>query len=511
MKKTIYLILGDQLSSGHPFLQRKQWSAGESLMMIESIPRTGWMPYHPQKLLYLFTCMRRFAMELQRSHPSLPFKYVEGSLKTFSQVVDDEECSELHVVEPSEPRAKKWIQEDLKASVVYHDNPFFLADDSLLPPKPPYLLENFYRKMRVKLNILMENGEPQGGAWNFDEQNRQPPDKHLIQNLPEDFLNQDWFDETDKKNFSKVEKMLRPHVPADRFGSWTRPRLPTHRKTALMFLEEFVSKRLSLFGPYEDAMVGQSNGLFHSGLSAPMNIQILSAREIVAAVEQANGDVPLSSREGFIRQVIGWREFVRLIYLRHDSDYSASNFFGFNGKLPPLYWGTNTKLNCLSKNVESVRQHAYSHHIPRLMVLGNFALLTKTNPHEVNRWFWSVYLDAYEWVVTPNVLGMSQFADGGVFATKPYVSGANYINKMSNYCSECRYDPKQSTGEKACPFNSLYWNFIDETQRLKVSRPSFARRMGMMWSVWNKKPEEEKALIRNKAAESIELARSGAL
>jgi len=145
------------------------------------------------------------------------------------------------------------------------------------------------------------------------------------------------------------------------------------------------------------------------------------------------------------------------------------------------------------------------------MVLGNFALLTKTNPHEVNRWFWSVYLDAYEWVVTPNVLGMSQFADGGVFATKPYVSGANYINKMSNYCAGCKYDPKQTTGEDACPFNALYWNFIDETQRLKVSRPSFARRMGMMWSVWNKKTEEEKSLVRKRAAEVTKLAREGAL
>ncbi|MEN9824625.1 MAG: hypothetical protein RI953_370 [Pseudomonadota bacterium] len=511
MKKTIYLLLGDQLSSQHPFLKRTKWLPGECLMMIESIPRTEWMPYHPQKLLYLFTCMRRFAHDLKKDFQSIPFEYIEASQKTFSQVINEELCDELHVVEPSEPRAREWIQSGLKARVVFHPNPFFLSDDSFLPAKPPYLLENFYRKMRVKLNLLMENGQPLGGSWNYDEQNRQPPDKYLQKNLPADFLNRDWFDELDNKIFSNVEAMLRQHVPADRFGSWEKPKLPTHHKTATQFLSDFVKNRLSLFGPYEDAMVNESNGLFHSGLSAPMNIQILSAQEIVAAVESADGDVPLSSKEGFIRQVIGWREFIRLVYLRHAGEYSSCNFFGFSGELPPLYWGAKTNLNCLAKNVESVRVHAYSHHIPRLMVLGNFALLTQSNPHEVNRWFWSVYLDAYEWVVSPNVLGMSQFADGGVFATKPYVSGANYINKMSNYCAGCKYDPKQTTGEDACPFNALYWNFIDETQRLKVSRPSFARRMGMMWSVWNKKTEEEKSLVRKRAAEVTKLAREGAL
>jgi deoxyribodipyrimidine photolyase-related protein len=240
-----------------------------------------------------------------------------------------------------------------------------------------------------------------------------------------------------------------------------------------------------------------------------MNLQILSAREIVDAAAAAPAKVEMSSREGFIRQVIGWREFVRLIYIRHRKEYVESNFFGFAGTLPPLYWGAPSKLNCLSTVVRQVRETAYSHHIPRLMVLGNFALLTSTNPHEVNKWFWSVYLDAYEWVVSPNVLGMSQFADGGVFATKPYVSGANYINKMSNYCHSCSYDPKQTLGDRACPFNALYWSFIDETQKLKVSRPSFARRMGMMWSVWNKKTPAEQEQIRARAQELKAAAREG--
>lgn len=509
MDKKIFLILGDQLSEEHPFLQRKNWQKNETLMMIESLPRANWLPYHPQKLLYVFACMRRFAHELKKSDPQRPFLYVSGSDESFTALLNKQKASEIHLVEPSEPRALEWISAGLEAKIVLHHNPFFLADDSLLPAKPPYLMENFYRKMRVRLNVLMEDGEPAGGQWNFDKDNRLAPDKRWEQNPPADFFSENWLDDTDRAIYDEVFAMLKKHLPADRFGDFVIPPLPTHRISARQFLKKFVVARLEKFGPYEDAMLEQSVGLFHSGLSALMNLQILSALEIVDGAAAAPAKVEMSSREGFIRQVIGWREFVRLIYIRHRKEYGESNFFGFTGALPPLYWGAPSKLNCLSTVVRQVKETAYSHHIPRLMVLGNFALLTNTNPHEVNNWFWSVYLDAYEWVVSPNVLGMSQFADGGVFATKPYVSGANYINKMSNYCQSCSYDPKQTLGDKACPFNALYWNFIDETQKLKVSRPSFARRMGMMWSVWNKKTPAEQEQIRARAEEIKAAAREG--
>jgi len=511
MSQKIYFILGDQLSLEHPFLKRKSWLSNERLVMIESIPRAEWLPYHPQKLMYLFVCMRRFAQEIRSRFPKISFDYIEESRESFTEVLNSFACDEVHVVEPSEPRARQWIQSGLAAKLIFHPSPFFLADESFLPSKPPYLMENFYRKMRTKLNALMESGEPLGGQWNFDKDNRLPPDKQLEQNPPADFLSENWLDVEDNRLYVSVVDMLKKHVPLDRFGDWTVPPLPTHTASAQLFLKSFVEKRLEKFGPYEDAMVSESVALYHSGLSAIMNIQILSAREIVEAAEKAPARVPLASREGFVRQVIGWREFIRLIYLRHADQYTNTNFFGFNGPLPPLYWGAPTRLNCLGTIVKHVKQTAYSHHIPRLMVLGNFALLTHTDPHQVNRWFWSVYLDAYEWVVTPNVLGMSQFADGGVFATKPYVSGANYISKMSNYCKSCQFNPKVTVGENACPFNSLYWSFIDETQKLKVSRPSFARRMGMMWSVWNKKSEDEKQEIRAQAQSFRQAAAEGRL
>lgn len=509
--KKVFLILGDQLSHKHPFLERSNWQKDEQLLMIESIPRAEWLPYHPQKLLYLFVCMRRFAHEVRINHPSISFKYIEESGGSFASVLNDHAATEVHLIDPSEPRVKEWIREELKGKLVIHPNSFFLADDSCLPQKPPYLMENFYRRMRKSLNVLMEGDQPLGGQWNFDADNRKSPDKELQQNPPNDFLSENWRDELDNKIYSDVESMLKKVLPADRFGEFKRPSLPTHHAKARLFLDAFIKHRLEKFGPYEDAMLEESVGLYHSGLSAIMNIQILSPQEIVQAAENAPAKIPLESREGFIRQIIGWREFIRLIYLRHHKDYEQSNFFGFQNELPPLFWGAPTKLKCLSTLVRQVKEHAYTHHIPRLMVLGNFALLTNTKPHAVNHWFWSVYIDAFEWVVTPNVLGMSQFADGGVFATKPYVSGANYINKMSNSCKSCRFDPKLTLGENACPFNSLYWSFIDETQRHKVSRPSFARRMGMMWSVWNKKSESEKEQIRSRAEALRKAAREGSL
>jgi len=498
-KQRIFFILGDQLSLEHPFVKMKLHPVNDLVLMIESLPRADWLPYHPQKLLYVFSCMRRYAHELKKSHADLPFHYVKGSQKTFAEVIGEFASTEVHVVEPSEPRTLEWMKEQLSAKIVVHSNSFFLADDSMLAAKPPYLLESFYRSMRVKYGILMDNGKPEGGQWNFDEENRLPPSAELCKNPPPDFLSEDWFDDVDLDIYRDVEAMLRAHLPNDRFGRFKRPTLPTNAASAAKYLKQFIALRLEKFGPYEDAMVAESAGVYHSGLSALMNLQIISPQAILRAITSAPKNIPISSKEGFVRQIVGWREFVRLVYLRHRPEYASTNFFAFKENLPPLYWGAPTQMNCLSTVIQQVHEHAYSHHITRLMVLGNFALLTHTEPQQINSWFWSVYLDAYEWVVTPNVLGMSQFADGGVFATKPYVSGANYIKKMSNYCKGCAYDPKKTIGEDACPFNALYWDFIDVTQRTQAHRASFARRMGMMWSVWKKKSDEEQQAIRRQA------------
>ncbi|MEY4064035.1 MAG: hypothetical protein RIR26_243 [Pseudomonadota bacterium] len=509
--KRIFLILGDQLSLSHPFLTGCADQPTDLVLMIESLPRADHLPYHPQKLMFVFACMRRFAHEVRRKKLNFRFEYVEFSPLNFSEAVDSLAADEVHIVAPVEPNVMERIMKSLQTKCVVHPNPFFLADPSFLPAKPPYLLENFYRAMRLKMNVLVKDGQPEGGRWNFDEENRRPPDAELSQHPPRDFLSEDWCDDLDREIYAAVEKELRKHLPKDRFGKFVRPPLPTHHAAAREFLRKFVADRLALFGPYEDAMISESAGLFHSGFSPLMNLQVLSAKEVVDAISEAPASVPLASKEGFIRQVIGWREFVRLIYLRHREDYKGTNFFGFSGALPPLFWGGKTEMNCLHQVVRQVETHGYSHHITRLMVLGNFALLSHTDPHEVNRWFWAVYLDAFEWVVTPNVLGMSQFADGGVFATKPYVSGANYINKMSRFCKGCRYDPKKTLGDDACPFNALYWDFIGHTQKTQAKRASFARRMGMMWSVWTKKSDDEKEKIQQRAEHVRELARKGKL
>ena len=508
----VFLILGDQLSLNHPFLNLAESEKGSVVLMVESQPRAEWLPYHPQKLLYIFACMRRFAHEVKVKFPNIDLRYVEFSENSIATEINKLECSELHLVEPSEPKGREWIEESgLNCQLKIHPTPFFLADESMLPAKPPYLLESFYRAMRVKFNILMDGKKPQGGQWNFDEDNRKPPLKNWKQEPPDDFFSVDWIDDVDVEIYSAVEKSLRKVIPNDRFGKFRRPTLPTHWNSARRFLDDFVKKRLEMFGPYEDAMISESAGLFHSGLSAMMNLQIISVSEIVRAVESAPAGISIASREGFIRQVIGWREFVRLIYLRHRSDYSKANFFGFKGELPPLYWGQSTDMNCLASSVSHVNEFAYSHHILRLMVLGNFSLLTNTNPAEINRWFLAAYIDAFEWVVTPNVLGMSQFADGGIFATKPYISGGNYINKMSTFCKSCKFDPKQTLEDSGCPFNALYWDFIEKTQNVQTHRASFARRMGMMWKLWEKKPDVEKQAIRDKAEKLRLQARSGVL
>lgn len=507
--KNVFLILGDQLSLEHPFLKKAAESKKSVLLMVESIPRTDWLPCHPQKLLYVFACMRRFAYEVKKQFPNLVMEYVQFSSRSIADEVNALQPHEVHLVDPSEPKALAWLKSELTCKIVVHDSPFFLADDSMLPAKPPYLMETFYRSMRTRHSILMDGKKPLGGQWNYDEENRKPPQKQWCKEPPSDFLAQDWTDEIDDKNYREIEKSLKETLPPDRFGVFRRPALPTHRAAARQFLNAFIEDRLEFFGPYEDAMIAESAGLFHSGLSPIMNLQILPTAEILSAVEHAPENIPLASKEGFIRQVIGWREFVRLIYLRHSHDYSNANFFNFDGTLPPLYWGQKTQMNCLSSAVQHVNEHAYSHHIIRLMVLGNFALLSETNPHEINRWFWATYLDAYEWVVTPNVVGMSQFADGGLFATKPYISGGNYINKMSTFCQGCSFDPKQTLGESACPFNALYWDFVEKTQKVSTHRASFARRMGMMWKLWDKKPDTEKKAIRESAVQIRQRARAG--
>jgi deoxyribodipyrimidine photolyase-related protein len=282
------------------------------------------------------------------------------------------------------------------------------------------------------------------------------------------------------------------------FGSLDSFAWPVTRAEALKSLADFITHRLPGFGDFQDAMVTGEDVLNHSLLSPALNLGLLSPLEVCQAAEAAfhAGHAPLNAVEGFIRQILGWREYVRGLYWFAGPDYTARNHLAATRPLPALFWGAPTDLKCLAEAVDATRRNAMAHHIQRLMILGNFAMLAGTDPHEVHRWYLSVYADAIEWVEAPNVIGMSQFADGGLMATKPYAAGGAYVNRMSDHCKSCRYDVKQRTGPSACPLNSLYWNFLAQHEE----RLATNQRLWRMYDGWRRFAPEEQARIREQAA-----------
>jgi deoxyribodipyrimidine photolyase-related protein len=354
-------------------------------------------------------------------------------------------------------------------------------------------MENFYRKARKDTGLLMNGTGPVGGRWNFDDENRQkPPAGHhfpAIPNFPSD------------EQTEEVIALVEANFP-NHFGSTADFAWPVTRSDAMDFAKDFIQNRLDLFGPYEDAMVQGEETLYHSLLSPLLNIGLLDPLELCRMAEAAYqaGAVRINSAEAFIRQILGWREFIYHTYQRVMPGYLENNFFRANGRLPAFYWTAETDMLCVSEAVTSLQGRGINHHIQRLMVTGNLALLSGFNPAEVNEWYWSVYVDAYEWVVSPNVLGMALFADGGTFATKPYAASANYINKMSDYCKSCRYQPKGLLEEDACPFDALYWRFLDRNESLLKENP----RMNLMLSLLRRKSMENRAEINRKAEKILE-------
>jgi deoxyribodipyrimidine photolyase-related protein len=322
------------------------------------------------------------------------------------------------------------------------------------------LMEDFYREGRKRFDVLMdENQKPVGGAWNFDKENRKPPKKDdptFKPPIPQ------WF-EPDEMTQAVIQKVKALDFPTygklDRFG-WA-----VTRSQALAVLDTFIATRLDTFGPYEDAMVTGQDTLWHSLLSPYLNIGLLTPLEIVQRVEtefNQRDDLEINSVEGMIRQVMGWREYMRGVYEFAADDYPEQNWFDHQQPLPEFFWdASQAKMNCLKQCLDQTERLGYAHHIQRLMVLNNFALIAGISPQAIEQWFHAAYIDAYDWVMQTNVIGMGQYADGGMLASKPYSASANYINKMSDYCKGCQYDAKQRTGETACPFNFFYWDFLD--------------------------------------------------
>jgi deoxyribodipyrimidine photolyase-related protein len=461
------------------------------LIFMESRAKGEELPHHKMKATYVLSSMRHFALECHDDGFPVCYHSTKEHFDDGLRDILDGFDGELTFMTPSEWDSRerlRTLEEKLSCDVTEIPNGFFFADPDDWKDKidPGYRMEYFYRDMRKQTGYLMNGDEPEGGEWNYDDQNREKlPKNHPVPEIPTVEP-----DEITKE----VMEMVEEYFP-DHFGKMDHFPYAVTREGALDMLDAFIDERLDEFGPYEDALKLDDHQLFHSQLSFYMNNGLLHPREVCDRAHEAyqNGDARLNSVEGFIRQILGWREFIRIYYEAMMPDVRDANHFGFTEKLPEMYWTGETKMKCMEQSIKPVINEGYSHHIQRLMILSNFSNLTETDPRELNRWFWFSYMDAYEWVELPNVLGMSTFADGGVLASKPYVSSGNYINKMSDYCRHCAYSITKKTGEKACPFNYLYWNFVDK------QRDTFndSGRVNFMVNMFdNKKSDEQKKEIR---------------
>jgi deoxyribodipyrimidine photolyase-related protein len=471
-------ILGDRLDHNHAALQSCQDRKSQTcVILIESLNylRERW--YHKQKLVLIWSAMRHFAAELERDGWQVKYAIDDDFLPPLLAWIQESNITELRVMNPVERPFRSVLKKlDLPCQLeIFPDNHFLWSTEEFedwTKNRKSLIMEYFYRSGREKYHVLMDGEKsPIGGKWNLDKENRQPPKgKRLQPPDPLEFAP----DAITTEVIAKVRNLnMTTHGKLESF-SWG-----VTRAEALQVLDDFIDRRLPTFGPYQDAMVTGQTTMWHALISPYLNIGLLNPLEIIQRVETAyhNRDLDLNSVEGFIRQILGWREYMHGIYQHVDDDYFYANWFGHDRPLPAFFWdASQAKMNCLHQTLVQVEEIGYAHHIQRLMVLSNFALIAGLNPQEVKDWFHAAFIDAYDWVMQTNILGMGLFADGGILASKPYAASANYINKMSDYCAGCQYDPKKRTGETACPFNFFYWNFLDRHQEKLQSQG----RMGLI-------------------------------
>ncbi|SDW15621.1 cryptochrome/photolyase family protein [Litoreibacter albidus] len=492
------LILGDQLSRNIASLVGVD-AQNDIILMCEVRSEATYVKHHKKKIAFIFSAMRHFAAELLAE--GLNIHYVKydapnnaGSLADeVARTVARYDIDEVIVTTPGEYRLvediKGWSQR-LGITVTIKDDNRFLSSPAEFADwaegRKQMRMEFFYREMRRKYSILMDHNDPVGGQWNYDSENRKPPAAGL--NLPPTYKARP------DAVTQEVLELVEAHFP-DHFGELTPFHFAVTRDQAVIALEEFVDRRLKLFGDYQDAMLQGEPWMYHSHIGLYLNCGLLDPLECIERAEAAYhaGGAPLNAVEGFIRQILGWREYVRGIYWLKMPDYKTANFFNAKRALPEFYWSAETQMNCLRQCVTETKQNAYAHHIQRLMVLGNFALIAGLDPDEVNNWYMLVYADAYEWVELPNVSGMILYADGGLLASKPYAASGAYINKMSNYCRSCKYKPSVKNGPTACPFNYLYWDFIARNDGKLRGNP----RMGFMYRSLDQMSDEKRQAIRD--------------
>lgn len=497
--KNLIIILPDQISENLPSLKNID-KDNDIIFFYEYIDLN--IKHHPKKIAYLLTCIRRFESKFKEN------KYKTDSLKLDDNIPDfKRDIANIAINYPdykikiTEPSCHKELESLSQLSKEYNiqileDNRFLSSKEFFQKwanGKKQLRMEFFYREMRKKYNILMDGDKPEGGKWNYDTENRKPPKEGLE------------FPQRLKHKKSPILIELLDFVDkkfGDNFGDLTPFYYATDKEEAQKEADHFIREILPYFGEYQDAMVKGEAYLYHSLLSSYINNGLLDPLEIIrqAQEEYYNKNAPLNAVEGFIRQILGWREYIRGIYWLYMPEYSSKNYLDAKMPLPDFYWGANTDMNCIKETVDHTKIHAYSHHIQRLMVTGNFALIAGLNPDEVDDWYGAVYSDAFQWVHMPNTKGMSLFADGGIIASKPYAASGKYINRMSNYCKSCKYDPNETIGENACPFNALYWNFLEEHKDKFYDN----QRMKYVYATWNKMDPSKKKAILDKAKNTLE-------
>ncbi|MEO0938373.1 MAG: cryptochrome/photolyase family protein [Pseudomonadota bacterium] len=488
----LVLVLGDQLSDGLSALKAAD-KACDVVVMAEVREEGTYAPHHPKKIALILAAMRKFAAKLREDGWTVDYSELDDSENAQSIVgellrrADQRGASEVLATEPGEYRLIKALEgAPLKVRVLDDDR--FIAShaefEDWAKGRKALRMEYFYREMRRKTGLMMDGDQPAGGQWNYDAENRKPPPEGIDFGGPMQFTP----DAVTEDVLALVAREYGNH-----FGDLRPFWFATDQEQARRALSHFVRHALPKFGDFQDAMMDSNRFLYHSLVSAYINIGLLDPLEVCRAVEAAwkAGDAPINAAEGFIRQIIGWREYMRGIYFHEGPEYPQRNGLGHTRKLPDFYWGGETKMRCIAKAVEQTREYAYAHHIQRLMVTGNFALLAGLDPQEVSEWYLAVYMDAFEWVEAPNVVGMSLFADGGVIASKPYVSSGAYINRMSDHCKPCAYRVQDKTGENACPFNLLYWHFLNRHRDRFSNNP----RMGNMYRTWDRMDEDRRATV----------------
>jgi deoxyribodipyrimidine photolyase-related protein len=488
MGRTV-LVLGDQLNRTTGALAAAE-PGTDTIVMVESHAKLRQRPWHRQKLGYVLSAMRHFAAELRDAGFTVDYR----SAETLRAGLADIDPDGLVVMAPS-----SWDLRQLLGRWEVHQVPndaYIVGEAGFTDwarQRGSLVLESFYRRVRWEHGWLMDGDEPVGGRWNLDEENRERPPRDGV-DAPHVYRPRE--DDIDAQVRADVGRLER-ELGLELYGEPGPRRYAATRAEALRALRDFFDRRLDGFGPLEDAVVADAPHLWHSVLSPPLNLGLLHPAEVCDRLDarwrERGGR--LNSYEGFLRQVCGWREYVWGLYWWRMPQWRRDNHLGHRGAVPDFFWDGDTRMHCLASTVGDLLERAWTHHIPRLMLLGNYALLAGVDPHELTEWFHGMYVDAYDWVMVPNVVGMSQWADGGVMATKPYAAAANYINRMTTYCGDCTYDRTARTGDDACPFNALYWDFLSRHRQ----RLSGNRRMGPILSTLDRFDPGERRAIRARA------------